>query len=125
MSPADWAAADPWRRALYRLYRGPLGALPYYLIEMWGKKNILPIAPETRHAWRQHLPDSLFVVTANLALISLVAAAGSWLEPERTSWLDVLLGWGWPSLMYCAVIGWTILVHHIPHIDINSHFLNV
>jgi omega-6 fatty acid desaturase (delta-12 desaturase) len=112
MSPEDWRRAAPWRRALYRLYRGPFGALPYYLIEMWWKKNVLPIAPETRREWRSHLPDTLFVIAANGVLILMIATAGLWLAAERPIWLSILLGWAWPFLLFNAVIGWTIYAHH-------------
>jgi omega-6 fatty acid desaturase (delta-12 desaturase) len=46
MSPAEYAIASAGRKAFYRLCRSPFGGLPYYLIDMWWKKNFLPIAPE-------------------------------------------------------------------------------
>jgi omega-6 fatty acid desaturase (delta-12 desaturase) len=112
MSPAEYRAASPARRALYRLYRGPWGAGPYYFIEMWAKRLILPTAPATRGDWRRHLPDSLFAILGTLLLILAVAAIGHGLAPGRPLWLTVVIGWLLPFLVFNAVIGWTIHVHH-------------
>src|SRR5262245_17369517 len=112
MTAADYAAASPLRRWFYRLYRSRLGSLPYYLIEMWWKKNFLPIAPEARRGWREHLFDSLFVVVAGaLHIWAIVAIAGIW-TPDRSPWLAVLAGWVVPFLVWNWFMGIIIYCHH-------------
>ncbi len=117
MSPADYAAASPARRGFYRVYRSRLGSLPYYVIEMWWKKNFLPIAPEARKDWREHAFDSAFVVVAGaLHIWAIVAIAGAW-TPDRPSWLAVLAAWVVPFLVWNWFMGVVIYAHHThPHI---------
>ena len=112
MSPADYAAASPIRRWFYRLYRSRLGSLPYYLLEMWWKKNFLPIAPEARRDWRRHLPDSAFVAVAGgLHVGAIVAIAHAW-TPDRSPWLAVLAAWIVPFLVWNWFMGIVIYAHH-------------
>ena len=112
MSPDDYAAASPLRRWFYRLYRSRLGSLPYYLIEMWWKKNFVPIAPEARRQWRHHLADSAFVVIAGaLHIWAIVAIAGAW-TPDRSPWLALLAAWLVPFLVWNWFMGIVIYAHH-------------
>ena len=112
MSPADYAAASPVRRWFYRRYRSRLGSLPYYLIEMWWKKNFLPIAPEARASWREHLFDSAFVVAAGALHIWLILAIGRAWTPDRSPWLVFAAGWLVPFLTWNWLIGLIIYCHH-------------
>lgn len=112
MSPDGYRQASPLRRALYRLYRSRVGALPYYLLEMWWKKNFLPIAPEARRDWRKHLFDSAFVVVAWLCFGAAIGWLGSVLAPDRPLWETLLNGWIVPFLVFNWTIGWIIYLHH-------------
>ena len=112
MSPADYAAESPGRRWWYRVYRSRLGSLPYYLIEMWWKKNFLPIAPEARREWRTHIADSLFVVIAGALHLAAVLAIGRAWAPERSLWLVFVAGWLLPFLVWNWLMGLVIYVHH-------------
>jgi acyl-lipid omega-6 desaturase (Delta-12 desaturase) len=112
MSPADYAAASPARRWFYRLCRSRLGSLPYYLIEMWWKKNFLPIAPEARPAWREHIFDSLFVVVAGALHIWAVAALAQAWTPDRPVWMALTAAWLVPLLVWNWFMGIVIYVHH-------------
>jgi omega-6 fatty acid desaturase (delta-12 desaturase) len=112
MSPSDYAAASPMRRWLYRLYRSRLGSLPYYVIEMWWKKNFLPIAPEARPDWRDHAFDSAFVIVGwALHIRAIVAIAGVW-TPERSPWLAIVAAWLVPFLVWNWFMGVVIYAHH-------------
>jgi omega-6 fatty acid desaturase (delta-12 desaturase) len=112
MSPLDYAAASALRRCFYRLYRSRLGSMPYYLIEMWWKKNFLPIAPEARAAVRDHLFDSAFVVIGGaLHIWAILAVAGAW-TPDRSPWLVLLAAWLIPFLVWNWFMGIVIYTHH-------------
>jgi acyl-lipid omega-6 desaturase (Delta-12 desaturase) len=112
MSPAGYAAATPLRRWCYRVYRSRLGSLPYYLIEMWWKKNFLPIAPEARTKWRDYAFDSAFVVIAGaLHIWALVAIAHVW-TPDRPAGLVIVAAWLVPFLIWNWFIGIIIYSHH-------------
>jgi len=112
MSPADYAAASPLRRRWYRLCRSRLGSLPYYLIEMWWKKNFLPIAPEARSHWREHVFDSAFVVVGGALHIWAIVAIGRVWTPNRSPWLVVAAAWLLPFLVWNWFMGVVIYAHH-------------
>lgn len=112
MTPEGYRRAGPLRRALYRLYRSGAGHLPYYLVEMWWKKNFLPIAPETRREWRRHLPDSLFVIAAQALLAWAAVRLGAALAPGRPWPVSLALGWLVPFLAWNWVMGLVIYMHH-------------
>ena len=112
MSPADYAAASSARRWLYRLYRSRLGSLPYYVIEMWWKKNFLPIAPEARQEWRAHLFDSAFVVVAGGLHIWAIAAIAACLDAGPIVWLALVAAWLVPFLVWNWFMGLVIYAHH-------------
>lgn len=112
MTPDEYRAAGFWRRGFYRLCRSPAGHLPYYLVEMWWKKNLLPIAPETRSEWRRHVFDSLFVLAAQALLIWGVVELGARLAPERPWALSLALGWLVPFLVWNWLMGLVIYMHH-------------
>ena len=112
MSPADYAAASPLRRWRYRLYRGRLGSLPYYLIEMWWKKNFVPIAPEARINWREHAFDSAFVVVFGALHVWAILAIGRAWTPDRSPWLVLLAAWLLPFLVWNWFMGLIIYCHH-------------
>jgi omega-6 fatty acid desaturase (delta-12 desaturase) len=112
MSPDSYAAASPARRWCYRLYRSRLGSLPYYVIEMWWKKNFLPIAPEARVNWREHVFDSAFVVVAGALHIWAIAAIAHAWTPDRSAWLVVLAAWLVPFLTWNWFMGLIIYAHH-------------
>jgi len=112
MSAADYAAASPMRRWVYRVYRSRLGSLPYYLIEMWWKKNFLPIAREAREEWRGHLFDSAFVVVAGALHVWALVAIGHRWTPDRSPWLVLTAAWLVPFLTWNWFMGLVIYVHH-------------
>jgi omega-6 fatty acid desaturase (delta-12 desaturase) len=112
LTPARYRAAGLWRRLVYRLYRSPAGHLPYYFVEMWLKKNLLPIAPETRPEWRRHLFDSLFVLAAQGVVIWAVIRIGAHLAPARPWWASLTWGWLTPFLFWNWLMGLVIYMHH-------------
>lgn len=112
MSPAEYAVASAGRRAFYRLCRGPFGALPYRLVNMWWKKFFLPIAPEARRRWRHHVFDSGFVLLSQGGMIAALMATGQTLDPAKPLWLIVVLGWVLPFLVFNWLIGTVEYVHH-------------
>jgi acyl-lipid omega-6 desaturase (Delta-12 desaturase) len=112
MAPAEYAAARAGRRAFYRLCRGPVGGLPYYLVEMWWKKNFIPIAPEARRRWRHHLLDSAFAVFSQVLAVVGVISLGRWLDPAKSILSTVSLGSLLPFIVWNWLMGVIIYVHH-------------
>ena len=111
-SPEEYAVASPFRRWLYRVYRSSIGPLPYYLIEMWGKKLFLPIAPEARREWRKHVFDTGFLLVAYPAFVAGLLWVGTTLAPDRPLWLTAVLGWILPFLVWNWLMGFVIYAHH-------------
>jgi omega-6 fatty acid desaturase (delta-12 desaturase) len=112
MSPAEYSAARAGRRVFYRLCRGPLGGLPYYLVEMWWKKNFIPISPEARRRWRHHVFDSAFAVLSQFLVVVGVISLGRWLDPAKSIPSTVSLGWLLPFIVWNWLMGVIIYVHH-------------
>ena len=112
-----WQRAGRVRRAMYRLYRSPVGFLPYYLIEMWWNNHLLPWDRRVRADWREHLPDALFALLWQVALIGLVLSVGGAINPGASTLHLLVLGWLLPFLVWNNLMGIVIYAHHT-HPDI-------
>lgn len=112
MDVDEYRAAPPHRRALERLYRSALGPMPYYLLEFWAKRLVVPATKEMRADWRRHLPDSLFVTGTLTATILGVLAVGKALQPDRSLILVAALGWIIPYLTWNYLVGLSTYLHH-------------
>lgn len=112
MSPEDYRTASRARRILYRLYRSPLGPLPYYAIEMWWKRHFLPISAEARRQGRRHAFDTVFLFTAYPLLVGAIVASGAALAPDRPLWLTAVWGWIVPYAVWNWLMGFVIYAHH-------------
>jgi omega-6 fatty acid desaturase (delta-12 desaturase) len=112
LSLALWRRAGGFRRTIYRLYRSPIGFLPYYLIEMWWKAHFLPWDTRVRPQWRAHLPDASFAMLWQVGLVSLIFVVAPRINPDAT-WVHLLvLGWLLPYLAWNTLIGIVIYAHH-------------
>jgi omega-6 fatty acid desaturase (delta-12 desaturase) len=112
MSPQEYQDASRLKKITYRIYRSPLGPLPYYLVEIWWKKSFLAYKRELRANCKGHLFDGFFVVLGNLLIMSLIVVVGGALSPERSAGLSLLLGWLVPFLVWNWVTGWIVFLHH-------------
>jgi acyl-lipid omega-6 desaturase (Delta-12 desaturase) len=112
MSLATWRRTGRARQAVYRLYRSPVGFLPYYLIEMWWKCHFLPWATPVRARWRDHVADAGFALTWQVATIGCILAGGGVLNPQASVPYLIGLGWLLPFLVWNTLIGVVIYAHH-------------
>ncbi len=112
MTLTAWRQAGRSRRAMYRLYRSPVGFLPYYLIEMWWKSHFLPWAAPVRPRWRDHLADAGIAAAWQVVAIGCILAAGRMLNPEASAFYLIGLGWLLPFVVWNALIGVVIYAHH-------------
>jgi omega-6 fatty acid desaturase (delta-12 desaturase) len=117
MSLDMWHRSGPVKQTMYRLYRSPVGFLPYYLIEMWWKNHLFPWDRRVRALWRTHLPDALFALLWQLAMIGLLLLAGELFNPRASVWHLIWLGWLLPFLVWTTLMGVVIYAHHT-HPDI-------
>jgi omega-6 fatty acid desaturase (delta-12 desaturase) len=103
LTKAEYDALAAWRRALERLYRGPLGFAPYYLRERWWRDKFFP-----RHASdRARLASWLDLALTIAALFLFVATLLAWGGAEA-----VLLGFALPFLVWNAMMGATTYLQH-------------
>lgn len=100
MSVSDYRKASASRRLLERIYRSAFGPVVYYYASIWMTWMLLPLTPQAVRRWRQHMPDSLFVLTGFCALIAGIVALGSWLSPTRPLWVPLILGWALPFMVW-------------------------
>jgi omega-6 fatty acid desaturase (delta-12 desaturase) len=100
MSVSDYRNASAPRRLLERIYRSAFGPVVYYYAAIWMTWMLLPLTPQALRRWKQHAPDSVFVLTGFLGLIAGIAALGSILAPSRPIWVELALGWALPFAVW-------------------------
>jgi len=103
LTKAEYDALPSWRRALERLYRGPLGFAPYYLRERWWRDKFFPRRARDRARISGWL-DFALVFGAACAFIAALALAGG---AEA-----VVLGFALPFLAWNAMMGATTYMQH-------------
>jgi acyl-lipid omega-6 desaturase (Delta-12 desaturase) len=115
-----WRRTGRVRRAIYRLYRSPVGFPFYYLIEMWWRHHFLPLAHSVSAQWRDHLPDAVFSFLWQLVVIALILVIGAAINPGASTLHLLALGWLLPYLVWNTLIGNVIYAHHT-HPDVAWH----
>jgi len=113
MTKAEFDRLPAWRRVVERLYRGPLGFAPYYLVERWWKDKFFPRRPNGRRAvfWG----DFALLLSFLAGFLALLAWSGA---NCGTGIVDaVLLGFLVPYLAWNAMMGATTYMQHThPHV---------
>ena len=110
VSPEEFKRMNLFQRMLHRLYWSPLGAGPYYLIEIWLKGMLLYTAPQ-----KGALRDKLIVFGFALSVSASLFVVGAF--SAGTSWIGGI--WLWtkmflvPYIAWNYVIGFSVYVHHI------------
>jgi omega-6 fatty acid desaturase (delta-12 desaturase) len=107
-----WRRTGRARRAIYRLYRSPVGFPFYYLIEMWWQSHFLPLAPSVRAQWRDHLPGAVFALLWQVVLVGLILVVGGAINPGVSTLQLFALGWLLPYLVWNTLMGIVIYAHH-------------
>ncbi|HKW53666.1 MAG TPA: fatty acid desaturase [Stellaceae bacterium] len=111
LSKAEYDAMPPWRRWVQRLYRGPFGFAPYYLIERWWRDKFFPRrrAGAARHAvfWA----DFALLAAYLAGFIALLARVGSDL-PQSSAAAAVAWGFAVPFLVWNMLMGATTYMQH-------------
>lgn len=109
LSKAEYDRLPGWRRRLQRLYRGPLGFAPYYLIERWWRDKFFP-RRRTDMAQRAVFWSDFALLIGYLAgFITLLAAiGGNW--PQASA----AVAWGFvvPFLVWNMLMGATTYMQH-------------
>jgi omega-6 fatty acid desaturase (delta-12 desaturase) len=114
----EFAALTPLQRGLDRVYRSGWAPGLYYLVEIWWKRMFFPNRTAMPTRRRIFLQDSLLAATWGVAWIGAMAAAAiATAQPV----LPVLLaGVVLPFLVWCALIGFVVYVHHT-HVEVSWH----
>jgi omega-6 fatty acid desaturase (delta-12 desaturase) len=107
-----WQHTGRARRAIYRLYRSPVGFLPYYLVEMWWKAHLMPWDRRVRANWRAHLPDAAFALLWQFMVIGLLLLVAAAINPDATTLHVLVLGWLLPYLVWNTLMSVAIYCHH-------------
>jgi acyl-lipid omega-6 desaturase (Delta-12 desaturase) len=110
LTKAEYEALPPARRMLERIYRSGWGPCLYYLIEMWWLRMLFPRARYMGTNRPEFFWDGVFVVaTAALWIGALIAAA---VTTGQSTWMLVGFGFIVPFLVWNALIGFAVYVHH-------------
>ena len=107
---AEYRALPRWRRALERVYRSGWAPGLYYLVEIWWARLLFPNSrhmPSRRAEFRH---DGLLVCAFAAAWIAGLSFAG--LATAQSIVALVLLGFLLPFLVWNALIGFVVYVHH-------------
>jgi omega-6 fatty acid desaturase (delta-12 desaturase) len=110
LSKAEFDALPRYRQFLEHLYRSGFGWGAYYLFEMWWKKLYFASRKEIGSSRRQYKLDSLLVTAGALAWLGAVAFVAS--ATGQSSVLLVTLAVVVPFLLWNAVIGFVVYLHH-------------
>jgi omega-6 fatty acid desaturase (delta-12 desaturase) len=109
-SKAEFDRLPAYRRALERLYRSGVGCGAYYLLELWWKKLYFASRREIGSGRVQYKLDSVLVTlgaAAWLGAVALIARATG-----QSFGLLVLLAVVAPFLVWNAIMGFVVFVHH-------------
>jgi omega-6 fatty acid desaturase (delta-12 desaturase) len=117
MSLADYRKASAARQLLERIYRSPFGPAVYYYAGIWVSWMLVPLTPPTLKRWKQHLPDTIFVLLGFAALVATSGVLGHWLAPSRPLWLEIALGWALPFAVWNYLGALSFYLNHT-HPDI-------
>lgn len=110
MDPEEFANQSKPRQWLERVYRSPIGPLPYYFIEIWWNKMYFPNKKYTPGERPEYFWDS--VVVSAFAAIWI-----SWLvhvaDPTAGAIaVNIICGFLIPFLFWNWTIGFVIYIHH-------------
>jgi len=118
LTSAEFNSLPPGRRVLERIYRSGLGSWLYYFVEMWWLRMFFPNKHYIGTRRTEFARDSGFVaVTAALWIGALIAAAHL---TDQSALSLVGFGFGIPFLVWNALIGFVVYVHHT-HPDVQWH----
>lgn len=110
LTKEEFQAMSPGRRVMERIYRSGWGSCLYYLVEMWWLRMFFPNKKYIGTRRPEFLWDSLFAaVTAIVWIGGLVLAAAL---TDQSAWLLVGFGFLVPFLVWNALIGFVVYVHH-------------
>lgn len=111
LSKAEYDRLPPWRRALERLYRGPFGFAPYYLIERWWRDKFFP----HRRAGGSPAPifwgDFALLLAYFAVFLGALAFAGR-AAPGADAASAILWGFVVPFAVWNALMGATTYMQH-------------
>ena len=111
LSKAEYDRLPPWRRWVERLYRGPLGFAPYYLIERWWRDKFFP---RRRNGTSQHAifwADFALLLGYLAGFVVLLGLAGAAL-PQSSAPAAIVWGFGVPFLVWNTLMGATTYMQH-------------
>ena len=116
LSKAEFDALPRLRRALYRVYRTPLGLALYYPLEIWRERLFFPRREHLDRPRRVYTLDCALVLCAMLAQLAAVVCLGEAAAPGRPAWVGWLSGAVFgvvvPWLAFSWLIGFVIYFNH-------------
>jgi omega-6 fatty acid desaturase (delta-12 desaturase) len=115
LSPQEYAALPAWRRAVYRLYRSPVGQFVYYFLDFWLRRMIFPTKQELRGRYRlEYVLDWLLVVVtfAVWVAVLVVGAPRGWFGEPKPVWNAILFGLVIPQGVWNSLMSMVIYLHH-------------
>ena len=111
LSKAEYDALPPWRRSLQRLYRGPLGFAPYYLIERWWRDKFFPRRRNGTSQQAIFWADFALLAGYLAAFVALLARTGAAL-PQSSATAAVAWGFAAPFVVWNMLMGATTYMQH-------------
>jgi len=110
LTPAEYAALSRMGKLRQRIYRSGWAPWLYYLVEIWWLRMYFPRSRYLGTRRPEFVLDGVFVTaTAALWIGALVAAA---VTTGQSVWLLVGCGFLLPFLVWNALIGFVVYVHH-------------
>lgn len=106
----EFRALPRWRRMLEHVYRSGWAPWLYYMVEVWWQRMYFPSRREMPTRRAVFLWDSVLVTVAALLWITALVAAAT--ATAQSVWLTLAAGFVVPFVIWSALIGFVIYVHH-------------
>jgi acyl-lipid omega-6 desaturase (Delta-12 desaturase) len=110
LTPEQFRALPRRRRMLERIYRSGWAPWLYYLVEVWWQRMLFPSRRRMPTRRRVFVLDSLLVTLFAAAWIGALALAAQ--ATGQSIWLLIVTGFVLPFLVWNALIGFVVYVHH-------------
>ena len=111
LSKAEYDGLPPWRRWVQRVYRGPLGFAPYYLIERWWRDKFFPRRRAGVAQQAVFWADFALLAAYLAGFIALLAYVGG-ASPQSNATAAVAWGFVVPFLVWNMLMGATTYMQH-------------
>ncbi|MDR7378570.1 omega-6 fatty acid desaturase (delta-12 desaturase) [Rhodoferax ferrireducens] len=118
LTPDEYQALSPLRRAMERVYRSGWAPGVYYMVEIWWRRMFFP--SQSSMGTQRPIFTWDCVLVSGYGLLWLAALTAAALSTGQSVLLVLVSGFVVPLLFWFAMIGFVVYVHHT-HVKVSWH----